>query len=163
MAEVAVSLARSRSVGTSAAEAHAFFADVARWSALFPRAERVERVPGADGEVWRWTMEAMGPPGYAVQTVYACRYHTDAAALTVDWEPVAGEGNAAFAGGVQLRPDGDEAVVDLRLDAVLDLPVPRFAMAVVKPAVALEFGRMTDRFIARVARELEAGGPSSRT
>ena len=135
--------------------AYALLSDVPRWARLFPRVERVDAEPTADGaEAWRWTMEALGPPGYAVQTVYACRYAFDPAAHAVAWAPMPELGNARFSGGVDLDPDGAGSRGRLRLEASLDLPAPRFAAGLVRPAVRLEFERMTGVFLSRVAEAL---------
>jgi hypothetical protein len=111
--------------------------------------------PESGPDAYLWRMEPMGPPGVQVRTVYACRYHRQPAARALDWAPVEGVGNARFEGGVELAPAADGGSDGtLRLDATLEIPAPRFAQAIVEPAVALEMGRMTDTFLRRLSEAL---------
>ena len=143
--------------------AWALLADVPRWGVLFPHVETVEPLAVGDrppGDVFIWRMAPLGPPGGRVETVYACRYAADPDAHALTWTPVDGVGNARFEGACALQPDlarGDEATTGtLRLDATLAIPAPSFLKAVVEPAVALEMGRMTDTFLARLDDALRA-------
>ena len=71
------------------------------------------------------------------------------------WTPEAGIGNARFEGGVEMAPAASgETRADLWLDATIEIPAPRFMAGVVRPAVAFEFGRMTDLFIGRLMNTL---------
>lgn len=152
MIEVPARVRRTFALPGTAASAFALLSDVPAWGALFPHVAGIE--PLAPG-VWRWEMEPLGPPGAQAQTVYACRYAFDADALEVAWTPEPGVGNARFEGGVTLAPEASGATeAELWLAATLEIPAPWFTAALVRPAVALEFGRMTDRFIARLATAL---------
>ncbi|HEX8300000.1 MAG TPA: SRPBCC family protein, partial [Rubricoccaceae bacterium] len=123
--------------------------DVPAWGALFPNVARIEPLPERDAFVW--TMVPIGPPGVAVQTVYACRYTVDAAARTVAWTPIDGVGNARFAGRVALSPRADGGTdAHLVLDAVLSVPAPALLRPLVVAAVTHEFGRVLDTFASRL-------------
>ena len=148
--DVPVSTRRTASLRLAPAAAFALLSDVPAWGRLFPRVAAIEPLPEPDA--FRWTMEPIGPPGVAVQTVYGCRYTVDAAARTVAWTPVDGVGNARFSGRVEAeaRPDGGTDL-HLALDAVLTVPAPAILRPLVAAAVALEFGRMMDTFAGRLA------------
>ena len=157
MIEVPVRIERAFRLPAPPAEAWAWLRDVPRWGALFPGVAAVEPFAappdGREGGAgaFLWTMEPMGPPGGRVTTVYACRYRADDAARALTWTPVDDVGNARFAGSADLRGDAGGAAGTLRLEATLQIPAPRFARAVVEPAVAFEMGRMTDGFLDRLA------------
>ena len=162
MIEVAVRVERAFRLAAPPAEAWALLRDVPRWGALFPGVASVEPYAAppdtADGrggaDAFVWTMEPMGPPGGRVTTVYACRYRADDDARRLTWTPVEGVGNARFSGAAALRDDAGGAAGTLRLEAALQVPAPRFARAVVEPAVAFEMGRMTDGFLDRLGAAL---------
>ena len=147
--DIPVSTRRTATLRLAPADAFAFLADVPAWGRLFPRVAAIEPLPEPGAFVW--TMEPIGPPGVAVQTVYGCRYTVDAATQTVAWTPVDGVGNAQFSGQVaaEARADGGTDV-HLRLDAVLTIAAPALIRPLVVAAVGLEFGRMMDTFAARL-------------
>ena len=157
MIRVPVALERAFRLATDVEAAYALLSDLPAWGALFPR---VAALDSAGTDVWRWEMEPMGPPGFEARTVYACRYAFDARAHAVAWTPVDGVGNARFAGAVALASAPPDARAQpstdgtLRLDAELEVPAPRFARAIVQPAVAFEMGRMVDTFLDRVRERL---------
>ena len=167
MIEVPVRIERAFRLPAPPAEAWVWLRDVPRWGALFPGVAAVEpfaappeAAPPAGGGgagAFLWTMEPMGPPGGRVTTVYACRYRADDVARTLAWTPVEGVGNARFAGSADLRGGTGGAAGTLRLEATLQIPAPRFARAVVEPAVAFEMGRMTDGFLDRLAEAVRPG------
>ena len=160
MIEVPVRVERSFQLPAPPEGAWALLRDVPRWGALFPGVASVEpyAAPPADGaDAFLWTMEPMGPPGGRVTTVYACRYAADMSARTLTWTPIEGVGNARFEGAASLREVPGGAAGTLRLNAVLQIPAPRFVRRMVEPAVAFEMGRMTDGFLDRLRAEL--GGP----
>ena len=150
MVEATARIDRAFQLAAAPIDAWTLLADVPRWGRLFPHVEAVDPLPESGPDVYRWTLSPLGPPGVRVRTVYACRYrrHPDARALA--WTPVEGVGNARFEGEVRLAPDGRGTAGTLRLVAMLQIPAPAFLHAVVEPAVALEMGRMTDTFLARL-------------
>ena len=153
MAEIPVDLARRFALPVPVEEAYAFLQDVPRWGLLFPHVERID--PEDEPQVWRWTMEPLGPPGFAVQTVYACRYTFTPESHAVAWAPIDGVGNARFEGSVTLaHADSETCTGDLLLRARLTLPIPGFALPIARPAVVAEFGRSTDRFLSRLREVL---------
>ncbi|MEM1056523.1 MAG: SRPBCC family protein [Bacteroidota bacterium] len=154
MIRVPAEVRRTFRLAVPAPEAFTLMRDVPRWARLFPNVESVQPLPEAGEDAYVWTMEPLGPPGVQVRTVYACRYTFDAEGLQVNWVPVPGEGNATFTGGVAYTEDGPEADGALWLEAELEIPAPRFVAGVVRAALTAEFGRMTDRFLRRLSREV---------
>lgn len=145
--DVPVSTRRTAALRLAPAAAMEMLADVPAWGRLFPRVASIEPLNAADA--FLWTMEPIGPPGAAVQTVYGCRYTFGE--RSVAWTPVAGIGNARFSGQVEVeaRADGG-ADLHLALESVLTVPAPAFVRPLVVAAVSLEFRRMIDIFAARL-------------
>lgn len=154
MIRVPAEVERSFHLEVTADRAFDLMRDVPRWAWLFPNIEAVDPLPGHGPDAWCWTMQPLGPPGIQVQTVYACRYTFDDDRLEVTWAPIPGEGNATFAGGVAYTDRGTEADGTLWLEAELEIPAPRFVAGIVRAALDAEFGRMTDRFLTRLAAEV---------
>lgn len=150
MVEVAAEVDRAFRLPAPLEVAWALLADVPRWARLYPHVESVEPLPGAGPGVYRTTMEPLGPPGVGARVVYACRYVPDPEACVLRWTPVAGVGNARFAGEAALRSEAGATAGALRLGAVLSIPAPSWARAVVEPAVRWEVARMTDVFLDRL-------------
>lgn len=140
--------------------AWALLSDVPRWGRLFPHVVSVEPFddpghPVGDARpAFVWRMEPLGPPGGRVETVYACRYHTDPDRHTLAWAPIPDVGTAQFDGACALWADGARTAGTLRLDATLEIPAPSFVRGIVQPAVALEMSRMTDVFVGRLREAL---------
>ena len=152
MIPVAIALTRRVALRLAPDDAFGILSDVPAWSVLFPHTERVEPFPDAGPEAYLWTLDPMGPPGAAVQIVYACRYTADAAARRIAWTPVEGVGNARVDGSVALGDGpGGGSVGVLTLGAVFQIPAPSFVQPVVEAAVRAAFRRMVDTFVARVA------------
>lgn len=147
--DVPVSTRRTAALRLAPDAAFAFLADVPAWGRLFPRVAAIEPLP--EPGAFLWTMEPIGPPGVAVQTVYGCRYTIDAATQTVAWTPIDGVGNARFSGQVVAEARGDGGTdFHLALESVLTIPAPALIRPLVVAAVGLEFGRMMDTFAARL-------------
>ena len=149
MIRVPAEVQRTFALPVSPEAAFALMRDVPAWGALFPN---VARITALEEDVWQWDMKPLGPPGFEARTVYACRYVFNAETHEVTWTPEPGVGNATFAGGVRFAPEasGGGTAGTLWLDAALDIPAPRFMGGIVRPAVAFEFGRMTDQFLSRL-------------
>lgn len=147
--DVPVSTRRTAALRLSPAAAMALLADVPAWGRLFPRVATIAPLDPDVPDAFVWTMEPIGPPGVAVQTVYGCHYTFGS--KTVAWTPIDGVGNARFSGqvAVEARADGG-ADLHLALDSVLTIPAPAFIRPLVVAAVSLEFGRMMDAFAARL-------------
>ena len=155
MIRVPAKVHRTFGLAVRAEEAFALMRDVPRWGRLFPHTDAIDGLEEHGPNVWRWTMEPLGPPGGRVRTVYACRYVFDADALTVRWTPVPDVGNASFRGHVSLSPrQPDQTRGSLELQAVLEIPAPRFVAGIVRATLAVEFGRMTDLFLKRLAKDV---------
>ena len=149
MVESSTRVERTLRLPAPVADAWALLLDVPRWGMLYPHVDTIE--PMGD-DVYRWTMEPLGPPGRKVVVEYACRYTADEATQTMTWTPVEGVGNAAFAGSCAIAPDGADATLgELRIDATLQIPAPSFLSAIVHPTVDLEMRRLTKQFAERLA------------
>ena len=156
MIRVPAEVRRSFGLDVRADDAFALLRDVPRWGRLFPHVADISALPEYGPDAWRWTMEPLGPPGMEARTVYACRYTFDEAARSVVWTPIPEVGNATFEGAVALTAQGHRTAGELELAATLEIPAPGFLRGVVRAALALEFGRMTDRFLVRLAEEVRA-------
>ncbi|MEL6614976.1 MAG: SRPBCC family protein [Bacteroidota bacterium] len=159
MIRVPAEVERSFMLPASPEAAYAALRDVPTWAALFPGVEAIEPLAP---DVWQWEMEPMGPPAVQVRTIYACRYTFDDETRTVAWAPEPGVGNATFEGAVTLAPEAGQAPEAsggtcsgaLWLEATLEVPAPRFVAGVVKAAIGVAFGQMTDRFLDRLAEHV---------
>ncbi|MGB3544464.1 SRPBCC family protein [Rubrivirga sp.] len=150
MIEARARIERERTLSAALEDAWAVLTDVAKWGPLFPHVDSVVPYPEAGESAFIWTMEPLGPPGARVRTVYACRYHADPASHTLTWTPVEDVGTGRFAGHCILEDAGDETRGTLLMDAMLEIPAPRFMRGVVAPLVQVEMGRMTDTFMDRL-------------
>ncbi len=147
--DVPVSTRRTATLRLAPDAAMALLADVPAWGRLFPRVDTIEPLPEPDA--FLWTMEPIGPPGVAVQTVYGCQYTIDTEARTVAWTPIDGVGNARFSGRVEAEARADGGTdLHLALDSVLTIPAPALIRPLVVAAVSLEFGRMMNTFADRL-------------
>lgn len=145
---ITVTQTRDATFALSPEALFAFVRKVPNWAPLFPRVETVEPL---GGEVYLWHMEPIGPPGYAVQTSYACRYAADAEAQRLIWTPADHpDATAAFSGHMQVGEAEGGASLSMAQEATLSLPIPRLARGLVQPAVEAEFERMTARFEERL-------------
>ena len=150
MVEAAARISRTFRLAAAPDEVWALLADVPQWGRLYPGVASIVPFPEAGADAYLWTMEPLGPPGGRVRTVYACRYHRQPAERTLTWTPVPGVGTAQFEGEARLEPHGAGTRGTLRLNAVLQIPAPRFMRGVVRPAVAAEMERRTDEFLERL-------------
>ena len=149
MIEVTASVARERRLAAGLDRAWSLLQDVPAWGPLFPRVESVEPLGGHPG-AFVWRMAPLGPPGGRVRVVYACRYTPEPETHTLRWAPVAGVGNARFAGACALRAEGGGVVGTLAMEATLEIPAPRFVRPVVEATLRPEMGRMVDTFLDRL-------------
>lgn len=160
---ITVALERAFALPAAPERAFALLADVPRWAEWFPEVEAIEALPERGPGVYRWTMAPQGPKGHTTQTVYACRYTSDAAAHVLTWTPVEGEGNATFEGETRLTPaeattDGDagSSAGRLRLKATLELELPPFVRPFVEPVVEIAFQSAVTKFLENVRAALAA-------
>ena len=157
MVEVPLRVDRTFRLPVGPEAAWALLADVPRWGRMFPHVEAVTLLPEAGPDVYRTTMEPLGPPGGRVRVDYACRYHADPEERRLAWTPVEGVGNARFDGEARLRPEAGATAGTLRLESVLHVPAPAFVRGIVVPTVQAEMGRMTDTFLDRLWHAWDRG------
>ena len=88
-----------------------------------------------------------------IQTIYASKYASDAAKGTVKWTPVKGIGNAQVGGSWKIADHkGKSTKVVLKIDGIVDVPVPGLMKMVVEPIVASEFEGLVEKYIANLIK-----------
>ena len=128
----------------------ALLSDVPRSVAHFPKVEKLTDL--GDG-VYQWEMQKVGTSQVNIQTIYASKYASDAAKGTVKWTPVKGIGNAQVGGSWKIADHkGKSTKVVLKIDGVVDVPVPGLMKMVVEPIVASEFEGLVEKYIANLIK-----------
>ena len=154
---VTVQATRTFRLLCSADEAFAFLLDIPASARLFPLLEEIGRAEALDegaAQAWHSRLRSQGPPGYAVQPEYVCRYTADAAARQLRWTPVAETGTAAVSGRCSVQPDGASCVAELAIAMTTDIPAPRLARRAVQAAVQLGFEAAVLAYVRRLAAHL---------
>jgi hypothetical protein len=82
-----------------------------------------------------------------LQTVYACKYVSDAAKGTVVWSPVKGVGNAQVSGSWTVADGKGKSDVVLSLKGTVDVPLPGLMKGIVTPLVKSEFEGLVDQYV----------------
>ncbi len=144
---ITIELARTFTVAASVETTFELLADVPRSASHFPKVDKLEEIePGR----FHWTLRKTGVDKYALQTVYACDYQSDAGKRQVIWTPVPEVGNAVVEGAwvVQETDEpGKGAECHFRSHAVMELPIPKLLKMAVAPVVKHEFNSMVDHYI----------------
>ncbi len=142
---VAFSLQWEFTTSSAPDQVFALLADVPRSASHFPK---VGQLVDLGGNTYRWEMEKIGIGGYTLQqTIYACRYSADAAALQVGWTPVAGVGNGIVEGGWQVTPNAGGSTVTFTTKGELSVDFPSFLQFIIAPLVQLEFTGLIESYI----------------
>ena len=119
--------------------------DVPASVASFPKVDKL--VDLGDG-AYRWEMQKVGTAQVNIQTVYASKYVSDPAKGTVKWTPVKGVGNAQVGGSWEITDNkGKSTKVVLKIEGVVDVPLPGLMKMVVEPVVAGEFEKLVEKYI----------------
>ena len=128
----------------------ALLSDVPKSVSHFPKVFRLTDL--GDG-VYQWEMQKVGTSQVNIQTIYASKYASDAAKGTVKWTPVKGIGNAQVGGSWKIADHkGKSTKVVLKIDGVVDVPVPGLMKMVVEPIVASEFEGLVEKYIANLIK-----------
>ena len=126
-------------------EVFAVLSDVPRSVSHFPKVDKLTDL--GDG-VYQWEMQKVGTAQVNLQTVYASKYVSDPDKGTVKWTPVKGIGNAQVGGSWKISDNkGKSTKVVLKIDGVVDVPVPGLMKMVVEPIVASEFEGLVEKYI----------------
>lgn len=157
---VSIDLGYEFAVKAPADEVFALLADVPRSVSHFPKVERLTDL--GDG-AYKWEMQKVGTQQVHIQTVYACKYVSDAAQGTVVWTPVRGVGNAVVSGHWKLaarkasakanaKARAEATDVELAIQGTIELPLPGLMKMVVAPIVESEFEKLVDQYIDNLIR-----------
>lgn len=157
---VSIDLGYEFAVKAPADEVFALLADVPRSVSHFPKVERLTDL--GDG-AYKWEMQKVGTQQVHIQTVYACKYVSDAAQGTVVWTPVRGVGNAVVSGHWKLaarkasakanaKARAEATDVELAIQGTIELPLPGLMKMVVTPIVESEFEKLVDQYIDNLIR-----------
>lgn len=132
-------------VKAKADEVFAVLADVPTSVSHFPKVEKLTDM--GDG-VYKWEMQKVGTAQVNIQTVYASKYVSDKAKGTVKWTPVKGVGNAQVGGSWKITDNkGKSTKVVLKIEGVVEVPLPGLMKMVVEPVVAGEFEKLVEKYI----------------
>jgi carbon monoxide dehydrogenase subunit G len=145
-ASVTLAIRRHFSVPASSDAVFDVLADVPCSVSHFPKVKRLEDLGQG---VFRWTLEDIAALGMHHQVVYACRYSSERRAGTVEWTPVAGQGNAAIAGAWSITR-GERTHIDLRTEGTLQIPVPGLLAPVVALPVRQIFEGLIDEYLSNL-------------
>ena len=142
---VPIELGYEFEVKAKADEVFAVLADVPTSVSHFPKVEKLTDM--GDG-VYKWEMQKVGTAQVNIQTVYASKYVSDPAKGTVKWTPVKGVGNAQVGGSWKITDNkGKSTKVVLKIEGVVDVPLPGLMKMVVEPVVAGEFEKLVEKYI----------------
>lgn len=141
---VAIELGYEFDVKASANEVFEVLADVPVSASFYPKVDKLTDL--GDG-AYRWEMEKIGIGQVHLQTVYASRYVSNKAKRTVEWSPLAKEGNAKVSGSWKITDNKKSTNVVLSIQAQLSVPLPALMKVVVTPLVEAEFEKLTEQYI----------------
>jgi hypothetical protein len=124
-------------------------------SSAFSLLSDVKSLVDLGGNAFRWTMEKIGIGDYTLQqTIYACRYTSDEAAVRIDWFPVEGEGNALVDGGWLISAAGTGCRIALKTSGRLTVDLPGFLQMFLSPLIEMAFAQKIDHYIANLKAAL---------
>lgn len=132
-------------VKAKADDVFALLADVPTSVSHFPK---VEKLTDMGGGVYKWEMQKVGTAQVNIQTVYASKYTADRSKGVIKWTPVKGVGNAQVGGNWKITDNkGKSTKIALKIDGVVDVPLPGLMKMVVEPVVAAEFEKLVEKYI----------------
>jgi carbon monoxide dehydrogenase subunit G len=141
---IPIELGYEFSVKSPAKNVFAVLSDVPASVSHFPKVDQL--VDEGQG-VYRWEMQKIGVGQVTLQTVYACKYVSDAAKGTVVWSPVKGVGNAQVSGSWTVVGGKGKSDVVLSLKGTVDVPLPGLMKGIVTPLVKSEFEGLVDQYV----------------
>ncbi|TNE70628.1 MAG: SRPBCC family protein [Gammaproteobacteria bacterium] len=145
---VSIELNRELEIPAGYDEVFELLADVPRSASHFPK---VDKLTDLGNNSYRWEMEKVGVDKHAIQSVYACTYHSDKSAGKITWEPVKGEGNGVVSGSWTLTAKGDSATaVKFKTSAELTVPLPSLLKLAISPVIKHEFNSLVDTYMSNL-------------
>ena len=142
---VSIEVSRELDIPAGYDEVFDLLADVPKSASHFPK---VARLIDLGDSVYRWEMKEVGGDKHAIQTVYACRYHTDRSAGKITWEPIEDEGNALFSGSWTLtRKDSKTTSVRFQTSGELTVAMPSLLKLAISPVIKHEFNSLVDTYV----------------
>jgi carbon monoxide dehydrogenase subunit G len=145
---VAINIQREFKTPCTPEKVFGLLSDVPRSASHFPK---VDQLVDLGGNSFRWEMEKIGIGSYTLQqTIYACRYTADAAAMNVAWKPVPGVGNAIVQGEWSITPNDGGTTVSIKTKGDLTVDFPSFLEFIISPLVVMEFTGMIERYLANL-------------
>jgi carbon monoxide dehydrogenase subunit G len=141
---VAIDLSYEFAVKAPFKEVWAVLSDVPTSVSYFPQ---VEQLIDLGGGVYRWEMERIGTAQANIQTIYASKYVSNKAKGTVQWTPVAGQGNALVGGSWQITDGKSSTALVFSVQGTVDVPLPGLMKVVVVPVVKSEFEKLVEQYI----------------
>ena len=141
---VSIDLGYEFGVKASASEVFAVLSDVPASASHFPK---VDKLVDEGGGVYRWEMKKVGVASIQLQTIYASKYVSDAKKGTVTWKPVPGVGNAQVGGSWKISDAKTQTDVVLKIEGVVDVPLPGLMKGVASPLVKAEFEGLVDKYV----------------
>ncbi|GAB4400189.1 MAG: hypothetical protein OHK0048_15010 [Rhodoferax sp.] len=142
--EVSIDLGYALTVRADAQQVFKTLSDVPTSASFFPKVDRlVDLGEGA----YRWEMAKIGLPQVNLQTIYACRYASDAAQGRVQWTPLPDVGNAQVQGHWIITPKKSGTALEFHSRGVLTLPLPGLMKKIVGPLVEAEFEKLVEQYI----------------
>lgn len=141
---VDIELGYEFNVKASPAEVFEVLADVPLSVSHFPK---VDKLVDLGGGAYRWEMQRVGTQQVGIQTVYACKYVSDAKRGTVTWTPVKGVGNAQVQGSWKIGAKKGGASVVFRTSGTVNVALPALMKVIVVPVVTSEFEGLVEKYI----------------
>lgn len=114
---------------------------------------KVDKLTDLGDGVYQLEMQRVGTPQVHIQTVYASKYVSDAAKGSVKWTPVKGIGNAQVGGHWKITDNkGRSTKLVLKIDGIVDVPLPALMKMIVEPVVSSEFEKLIEKYIANLIK-----------
>jgi len=147
-----VKIIREFDVDSSYDKVFEVLADVPFSVSHFPK---VGRLVDLGDNSFRWEMDKIGIGKYSIQTIYACKYEANKDAGWIKWTPIKGVGSGDVEGRWEISGDENHCNIKFSTNAVLTLPLPRLAKAVLTPVVRREFNGMVDKYIKNLKKRFQ--------
>jgi carbon monoxide dehydrogenase subunit G len=119
-------------------------ADVPKSASHFPKVDKLVDL-GDNG--YRWEMQKVGTAQVGIQTIYACKYTSDAKKGSVVWKPIKGVGNAQIEGSWKITAGKGKTDIVLKTKGTVEVALPALMKVVVVPVVNGEFEKLVEKYI----------------
>jgi carbon monoxide dehydrogenase subunit G len=142
--KVDIELAYEFSVKAAFKDVFDVLSDVPTSAGYFPK---VDKLVDMGDNTYRWEMAKVGTAQVNLQTIYASTYVSDRKKGSVVWKPVKGVGNAQVSGSWKVTDKKTHTDLVLKLDGVVETPLPGLMKMVVVPVVTGEFEKLVEKYI----------------